>query len=172
MYALRSVTYCSVEGLIAAEAIGSMFDEYARLVSAIADPGWADSRRPGLPAASTSHLAQPASSPQGPVSIRGESSPVAEAGKPRPGVESTVAGSGGRLLGSTGIDRVADFFGLGGDSLVATRMVARVRAEVGIELSLREFFADPTIAAVAATGMGPHGGQMQAGTEDFEEGEL
>ena len=165
------IQWDAVEGLIAAETIESMFDEYARLVAAIADPGWVDSR-PGLPAASASHLAQPASSPQGPVSIRGESSLDAEAGKPRPGIESAVARIWEELLGSTGIDRVADFFGLGGDSLVATRMVARVRAEVGIELSLREFFADPTIAAVAATGMGPHGGQMQAGTEDFEEGEL
>lgn len=43
-----------------------------------------------------------------------------------------------------------DFFVAGGDSLLAMQLVARVRAEWGIEYGLRQFFRQPTIAQVAA----------------------
>ncbi|THA26461.1 amino acid adenylation domain-containing protein [Streptomyces sp. RKND-216] len=42
------------------------------------------------------------------------------------------------------------FFDLGGDSLRATRLVARVRAEMNADIDVRDVFAHPTVAALAA----------------------
>jgi thioester reductase-like protein len=52
-----------------------------------------------------------------------------------------------------GLDRVGvhdDFFTLGGDSLAAVRMAARVRERCGGSVSLRRVFDHPTIAGLAA----------------------
>jgi amino acid adenylation domain-containing protein len=43
-----------------------------------------------------------------------------------------------------------NFFALGGNSLQATQLVSRVRAAFDAELDLRTFFANPSIAALAA----------------------
>jgi amino acid adenylation domain-containing protein len=51
-----------------------------------------------------------------------------------------------------GIDRIGiydDFFECGGDSLLATQVCARIRESFKVELSLVEFFVEPTIAALA-----------------------
>ncbi|GLW73271.1 hypothetical protein Kpho02_55700 [Kitasatospora phosalacinea] len=44
----------------------------------------------------------------------------------------------------------ADFFDLGGDSISAIRLVNLVRDELGAEIALADFFADATLAAMAA----------------------
>src|SRR6185503_2232967 len=51
-----------------------------------------------------------------------------------------------------------DFFRLGGESILATRLVSRIRNEFHVELPLRCFFESPSIAEVSAqiqTGVSP-----------------
>jgi phthiocerol/phenolphthiocerol synthesis type-I polyketide synthase E len=53
------------------------------------------------------------------------------------------------LLGVESIGPHESFLDLGGHSLVATMMLSRLRAELGVRLPLRDFLSEPTIAALA-----------------------
>lgn len=53
-------------------------------------------------------------------------------------------------LGVRGIGIEHDFFALGGNSLAASQLIARVRASMGVKLPMRVLFESPTIAAMAA----------------------
>ncbi|HWW72358.1 MAG TPA: amino acid adenylation domain-containing protein [Duganella sp.] len=55
------------------------------------------------------------------------------------------------LLGVPRVGRHDHFFELGGHSLLAVQMAARVRQRLGVEIPLRELFAQPTLADYAGT---------------------
>lgn len=65
---------------------------------------------------------------------------------PQSDTERTVAGAFAEVLGVEKVGREHSFFELGGDSLSATRVLARL----GSAISLTVLFADPTVRAVAA----------------------
>ncbi len=69
---------------------------------------------------------------------------------PRGELERSLAELWQDLLGVPRVGAHDDFFALGGHSLLATKLTAQVRAAHGIRLPLREFFARPTVAALAA----------------------
>jgi len=54
------------------------------------------------------------------------------------------------LVGVPGIGVDDDFFAVGGNSLQATQVLSRVRDRFGVEVGLPEFFAEPTVARLAA----------------------
>ncbi|MGY1934377.1 condensation domain-containing protein, partial [Nocardia gipuzkoensis] len=69
----------------------------------------------------------------------------------RPGLETRIAHLWQDVLGGDRPDRTTNFFGAGGDSLSATRLVGRLARELGLTVRLRRFFLDPTIAGLART---------------------
>lgn len=74
-----------------------------------------------------------------------------EAGAPPvTGVENTVAGIVASLLGVDQVDAQANFFALGGHSLLGAQLIARIRAAFGIILPLRRVFDAATVAELSA----------------------
>ncbi|WP_164494075.1 phosphopantetheine-binding protein, partial [Streptomyces sp. ADI97-07] len=69
---------------------------------------------------------------------------------PRTPAEETLAGIWQDVLHLDRIGVHDNFFDLGGHSLLVTRLVARIRDEMGVEVPPQRFFEDPTVAAVAA----------------------
>ncbi|RKK01695.1 phosphopantetheine-binding protein, partial [Teichococcus wenyumeiae] len=53
------------------------------------------------------------------------------------------------VLGLDSLGADENFFEIGGHSLLATQIVSRLRHEFGAPLGLRDFFAAPTVAALA-----------------------
>jgi amino acid adenylation domain-containing protein/non-ribosomal peptide synthase protein (TIGR01720 family) len=68
---------------------------------------------------------------------------------PRTPLEARLAAIFGEVLGIAAVGIHDSFFALGGHSLLAARALARVRAELGLELPLRALFESPTVAALA-----------------------
>lgn len=77
-----------------------------------------------------------------------ESSAPAASGPTTP-TELRVASLWRDVLGSAAADINQNYFDAGGDSLNAVRLVARIRAEFGVDVGLRAIFEQPTIAGLA-----------------------
>ena len=56
----------------------------------------------------------------------------------------------GKVLDVSDIDADSDFFALGGDSLLATRVLSAVARTYGVELSFDDFLVAPTPGALAS----------------------
>ncbi len=68
--------------------------------------------------------------------------------QPLSGLEKEIANLWCDLLKISDFDSNANFFDLGGHSLQAVRFLNKVRLLFGLEISLKEFFKDPTLLAV------------------------
>jgi amino acid adenylation domain-containing protein len=69
---------------------------------------------------------------------------------PRTEVEQAVAGILAPLLGVERVDVEANFFSLGGHSLLGIQLISRLRENLGVELSLRKVFEAPSVAELSA----------------------
>ena len=68
---------------------------------------------------------------------------------PRTQTEEILAGIWERVLGVERISRADNFFSLGGYSLLATRIISRIRESFQVELPVRSIFEWPTLADLA-----------------------
>lgn len=71
--------------------------------------------------------------------------------RPRDELERTIAGLWEQLLGQSDLGVEDSFLLLGGESLLATQLVSRLRALFEVDLSVAEFLRTPTIAFLAGS---------------------
>jgi acyl-CoA synthetase (AMP-forming)/AMP-acid ligase II/aryl carrier-like protein len=83
------------------------------------------------------------------VRERTAETPRPEYAKPSTEMEAALARIWEEVLGVAKIGGTDNFFHLGGDSLAATRVAARVRKNFGVDLALSELYAAPTLAEQA-----------------------
>ncbi|RNG36061.1 condensation domain-containing protein [Streptomyces botrytidirepellens] len=142
------VVFSLVEEIFAARDVDRMFDDVMTTVeSLVGEEGW--SARVVLPealdvsdeGAGGGRLSVPA----GPAPATAD-----EAGAPRDETEREIARRWTALLGRSVEDRAADFFGLGGDSLLAVRMLAALARDGVAQVTPRRFLERPTVAGLAA----------------------
>jgi amino acid adenylation domain-containing protein len=68
---------------------------------------------------------------------------------PAPGMEERIAAVWQDVLGIERIGAHDDFFDLGGQSILATRLVARLRVELGVDLPIGMLMQAPTVQSLA-----------------------
>lgn len=104
--------------------------------------------------------------------------PREAADPPRGALEESLAALWKKLLGLASVGRDENFFTLGGDSLLATRLVTEVRTALGVELPMREVMRVPTVLGMSALVEELRSAEHHATTGDgavdgdFEEGVL
>jgi len=70
--------------------------------------------------------------------------------KPEGPIESELATLWAWVLDRSDIGRNSNFFACGGDSLMATRLVSRIRSHLGVELGIASIFRQPVLHAQAS----------------------
>lgn len=156
-YELRSemaIVFSLVEELFETEQVDAAFADLVALIGSLADgDGW--DRVVELPAASD--LLGPGLR----LGRYGDDSVSVADGPLSSPLEEAVAELWEELLDVPVLDRSANFFALGGDSLLAVRALARLAKRFGAGVPVRDFLASPTVAglaaAVTAVGDAPRG---------------
>jgi hypothetical protein len=69
---------------------------------------------------------------------------------PETDAEQTIAAMWAELLGPGRVGVHDNFFHIGGHSLLAGRLVSRLRHDLGVELQMRDVFLHPTVAELAS----------------------
>lgn len=72
-----------------------------------------------------------------------------ESEPPRDGLETLIAEIWTDVLGPRALGRGDSFFSVGGNSLSAIQVLSRIRARLGLSVSVRDFFTRPTIGEFA-----------------------
>ena len=85
---------------------------------------------------------------------------------PRGPVETAAAAAFADVLGLDGLGADDSFFDLGGNSLDATRVIARINATAGSALAVRDLFEAPTPAALATRAAGRTGAAVALGRRE------
>lgn len=93
---------------------------------------------------------EPSAAPEAPPAADARPELSTEHVPPRTALERQVAAIWQELLGLDGVGVDDDFFELGGHSLLATRFIVRLEEKQGARVSISEFFANPTVASLAA----------------------
>ncbi|WP_007509290.1 non-ribosomal peptide synthetase, partial [Pseudofrankia saprophytica] len=84
------------------------------------------------------------------AALPGPPAPVPAAGRrPRDAREELLAERFAAVLGVRRVGTDADFFALGGHSLLVMRLCAAIRSTFGVEITPRAVFEDPTVARLA-----------------------
>jgi acyl-coenzyme A synthetase/AMP-(fatty) acid ligase/acyl carrier protein len=87
---------------------------------------------------------------------------------PRTAVEEAIAGIWAEVLGVERVGVEDDFFAVGGHSLRATQVLARIDAAFGVRVPLRALFEGPTVAALAARVEEQGGAVLEEMMEDLD----
>ncbi|WP_086666096.1 type I polyketide synthase [Lentzea kentuckyensis] len=140
MFELRGelvLNFAVVEELFGRELVDRLFGEVVGTVRELAAGlGWDDV------------VELPADAAVAPETAAGRGG--VEPGAPRDELELRIARLWAELLGTSEVDRADDFFALGGDSLLAVRMLGRLAREHGSSAPPRAFLGAPTPAGLAA----------------------
>jgi amino acid adenylation domain-containing protein len=120
----------------------------ASLPSYMVPAGWA--LLAALPQTATGKIDRRALASATPAAAPGAAARGAGRRAPRTVSEAAVAATWCQVLGLAEVGIDDDFFALGGHSLAATRVLSRLRGELGIELALGELFEHTVLADLAA----------------------
>jgi acyl carrier protein len=135
---------------------GRFAEDLARLLAAVAD---GPDRTLGdlapfgpapLTASAAGSAASPAGAASGLVSTSGAALPPAAPAAPDDPLIAQVRDIWESVLDLSPIEPHDDIFDLGGHSLTITQIISRMEQQLGVEISLDDFFDNPTVAGVVA----------------------